>query len=577
MAKIKDNGPSLNFTVGGASKALHTTPKVPPTNTPQPTPTGPGKKGTRGKKGVKPPQQTGPTGPRQTASSAQPKDTMDKATRSDATKADSPRNVPAGIKQPNTPDTAAAPPLIQIDPVPEDSPEVLSRIGPDGLPTIVPAHRTRYRQLSARNAQIGSKDAELQTRLVNEKAGEQYGDKWFLKPDPPPPPIVLKPALNNHFSAPETVETRLLQQLQKTPLHNDSSQSLSGEIADPNNTFVQPVDGASGVTRIMGNFVLKGYADQDQAEIEWVGTKLMQLSGEDSPDMLLGSKELRDKVMAVDPDYKQQDVIKHSLNPRRLEPGQPLYNTEHISVEGPLHCLVMPRVYGTNIFNIIEEPKLVSSFKENMDVHIREMSRIAFKDILLGNSDRVLRMCSDRESPPYLPTFEEVEAKGSQMNGGNIMFQTVDGEVLPNSAIAIDNYGHSRNDLNTEEGQQKELAVFEYYLNDIQNTAKCSPKEVLKEQHITSFIVRSLRAGMEDMSTYSGKSPLEMSDEEVLALVQEGILEGWSQIHESADSLDEFLQAAFTEGEDPAEKTLAYTNTVSKKLEILKRTLIPPR
>jgi len=237
----------------------------------------------------------------------------------------------------------------------------------------------------------------------------------------------------------------------------------------------------------------------------------------------------------------------------------------------------MPRVYGTNILNIIEEPKLVSSFKENMDVHIREMSRIAFKDILLGNSDRVLRMYSDWESPPYLPTVEENDAKGTQMNGGNIMFQTVDGEVLPNSAIAIDNYGHSRNNLSTEEGQKKELAVFEYYLNDIQNTAKCSPEEVLKEQHITSFIVRSLRTGMEDMSTYSGKSPLEMSDKEVLALVQEGVLQGWSQIHENADNLDEFLQAAFTEGEDPTEKTQAYTNTVSKKLDILKRTLIPSR
>ena len=572
MAKIKGKGPDLNFMVGGSVAKIQSTRPTAPKKTAQPDPD---KSGPKRKAGPKPPKKTAPT----TRPSAHPTDVLNKTTRRDATKTgDSPQNegVPAGIKQPAARDTAGAPPpQIKIDLAPETSAEILTGIGSDGLPTILPAHQDRYHKITARNVQIGSKDAELQTRLINEKAGAQYGDKWLLRPASPPPPIVLKPRLNNHFRDPEDIETRLLQQLQQTPVENTASRSLSGQIADPNNTFVQPVEGASGVTRIMGDFVLKGYGDQDQAEIEWVGTRLMQLSGEDTPDMRLASPELRDNVMAIDPVYKQRDIINDLDNPRRLEPGQPLRLIEHIPVKDPLHCLIMPRVYGTTIVNIIEDPKMSSSLQKNMGAHIREMSRIAFKDILLGNSDRVLRMHSERESPPYLPTFEEVEARGSQMNGGNIMFQTIDGEVLPHSAVAIDNYGHSANDLSSGEGQQKELTAFEFYLNDIRNTAECSPEEVLKDQHITSFIVRSLRKGMEDMSSSLGKSPLEMSDEAMLSLVQEGVLQGWSQIHENADNLNGFLQSAFTEDENPTKKTLAYTNTVAKKLEILKRTLKP--
>ena len=561
MTKIKDKKPNLNFTVGSALKTIHTAKKAPRTSGGQPIPAGRAKRSR--------------AEPSTHQESAQPKDTLEEPTPGKSHNTGSSRDIPGGLKQPNSPDYAVAPSQMKIDPPPEPCAEIVEAVGTDGLPPINPTHQNRYRHLSARNAQIGSKDAELQTRLVNETAGAQYGDKWFLKPDPPPPPVVIKPALNNHFNNLENIEHRLLEQLSETPVDNDASQTLSGKLADPNNTFVQPIDGASGVTRIMGDFVLKGYADQDQAEIEWVGTKLMQLSGEDTPDMLLGTQELREQVMAVAPDYKQHDIVKNTLNPRRLEPNQPLYNTEITPVTDPLHCLIMPRVYGTNLVNIVQEPKLVSSFKENIDVHIREMSRKAYKDILLGNSDRILRMHSTQESPPYLPSFEEVEAKGSQMNGGNIMFQTVDGEVLPRSAIAIDNYGHSRNHLTTDEGQKKELTVFEYYLNDIQHTAQLPPEEVFKEQHITSFIVSSLKLGMEDMSYLHDKSPLEISDKEVLSLVKEGIQDGWNQINESSEQLDEFLQSAFTKDAAPTEKTLAYTNTLRKKLEILKRTLKP--
>ena len=77
------------------------------------------------------------------------------------------------------------------------------------------------------------------------------------------------------------------------------------------------------------------------------------------------------------------------------------------------------------------------------------------------------------------------------------------------------------------------------------------------------------------MSYLHGKSPLEISDKEVLSLVKEGIQDGWNQINESSEQLDEFLQSAFTKDAAPTEKTLAYTNTLRKKLEILKRTLKP--
>jgi hypothetical protein len=56
----------------------------------------------------------------------------------------------------------------------------------------------------------------------------------------------------------------------------------------------------------------------------------------------------------------------------------------------------------------------------------------------------------------------------------------------------------------------------------------------------------------------------------MLSTVTEGVLLGWNQVSEHIDSLQTLLGAPITEGVDPTENTLAYMETVSKKLGILK-------
>ena len=556
MVKIKGKPPGLNLMVGGTVVKQQPLPKPALKKAVQPALTGPG--------------------PKSKAASAPPAKTIDVLEKTSPGNPKSVTASPGGesgtpvIQEPSVKDPQKVSTTIQADPLSEPPAEFLTPFDSQGHPPIAPAHRSRYRQLSARNRQIGSKDAELQSKLINEKAGEQYGDNWFVAPVPAPGPVTLNTGLNNHFSDPDNLDSLLLRELQQAPINNDISRSLSGRIVDPNNLFVQPHEGASARTRIMGNFVIKGYDSQEQTEVEWVGTRLMQATGEHTPDIRMASLELRNNIMAVDPEFKQLDTFKTTLNPRMLEPGQPMAITETFPVKDPLHCLVMPRVFGSNMMNIVEEPSLRESLKSNIGTHVRELARIAFKDILLGNSDRVFRMYPGEKTPPYMPTQEEIKKYGSPMNLGNIMFQTIDGEILPHSAIAIDNYGHSTNKLNTQEGKEKELAAFKYYIEDVQRTFSLSPGEVLSEDHVVSLILRSLKSGIDSDPNFPGETLVTLSDEEMLAIINEGVKLGWSQVTDTIDSLQEFLKSPITEGADPTENTLAYMDTVSKKLDILK-------
>lgn len=221
--------------------------------------------------------------------------------------------------------------------------------------------------------------------------------------------MVLKTRLNNKFSDPENLETLLIDQLQQAPVEDTTSRSTSGRVADPNNVFVQPHAGASARTRIMGNFVLKGCVSQQQAEVKWVGTRLMQASGENTPDIHMASTALRKSIMEVDPGYKQQDRTDSILNPDVYkDPTLPMSIFRTVTIRDPMHCLVMPRIFGADLSNIVEDPALRKSLKKNMGVHIKELSRIAFKDMILGNSDRVFRMDYGFPTPPYLPTLETI-------------------------------------------------------------------------------------------------------------------------------------------------------------------------
>ena len=550
MVKKAVKGTGLNFIVGGAIATKFPAPSAAPKGT-----------GQLRKGRVKSHQLATPHTPAVN-------DTMDKTAALAPLLGGPPptRNVPAGVAPPTTTVAIKVIPQIEIEPAPETTDGVLTGSAPDGFPEITPEHRTRFRQFSARNARTGSKDAELQTRLINEKAAEQYGDKWFDKPIPAPPPLQLKSDLNNRFEDPNQIETFLFEELQQTP----TSPALSGHLVDPTNVFVQPHEGASAVTRIMGNFVLKGYRSKSDAEVEYAGNRFMQLSGEASPDMHLGSPELCENIMAVDSDYKKPDIVTNVRNPRMLEVDQPMHLVEWTPVEDPLHCLVMPRLFASNLANILEDASLRTSLKKNIGPHIRELSRIAFKDLLIGNSDRVIRMTSEDESPPYIRTMEALKYTGSPMNAGNIMFQTTHGEVHPHTAIAIDNYGHSRNKITTEEGQKKDLTAFEHYLNDIQSTSTQSTAEVLRGDHITSFIFRALKMEFNSDHLFPDGPVLTLSDEELHSTIRKGVLDGWSQVCENVDALQEFLKAPLTQGAGPEEHTLAYLDLVSKKLHILK-------
>ena len=468
------------------------------------------------------------------------------------------------LNQTNKPRPKQTSPSSQIDPPPELNSELLTQLPQDGLRKVPPAQRQRNRVINARNKQINSRDTKKQNEVINKEASKIYGKQWHEKPIPPPAPVVLKTSLNNKFKDLENLETLLIEQLKQAPVQDTTSGSTSEGVVDPNNALVKPHEGESATTRIMGNFVIKGILSQHHAEVEWVGSRLMQASGENTPDVHMASTALRERIIEVDPAYKQPETetIKGNKDSEAPEASTPDI-TDNI-----LPCLVMPRIFGSDLSNIVEDKGLRASLKENMNIHIKDLARIAFKDMILGNSDRIFRMHYGYTTPPYLPTLETIEQDGSPMNLGNTMFQTVNGEVIPHSAVAIDNLAYTVNDLHTEEGQQHELTVFQYYMEDVKNTVTRAPAEVLQENHVISNISKCLKKGID--SNFSSESLFTMSEEEMISVVTEGVLLGWNQVNEHTDALQKILAKPITAGETPTEDTLAFMDTVSKKLALLK-------
>ena len=114
-----------------------------------------------------------------------------------------------------------------------------------------PVQRRAMRQLSTRNHQIGSRDAALQTRLVEEVWEQQYGVKPEISAADPALPG--QAALNNHFKAGVNLEDTLIMQFRAVP-------GVELEVPDnPVHVFVTPLEGNSARTRITGDYVVKGY------------------------------------------------------------------------------------------------------------------------------------------------------------------------------------------------------------------------------------------------------------------------------------------------------------------------------
>ena len=434
-----------------------------------------------------------------------------------------------------------------------------------------PAQTKQVRLLSARNRQIGSRDAALQTQLIQHAWAQQYGTK--PKPSADDAALPGQAALNNHFNPSVNLETTLVNQLQAIP-------GVVLEVPDnPVHVFVTPHEGNSATTRLTGDYVVKGYDDEKQAEVEWLGTKFMQLTGEISPDMHRASSTLRDQIMAADPAFKKADTFKSKPNPA-LEGlsmldrmGLPMFVTEVIPATSPQHCLVMPRLFASNIGNIAENPTMRASFAKNIERHTQEMGRMAFKDILLGNSDRIIRMYPGKDSPPYLPDVEEIVA-GSPMNTGNIMFQTVEGEVHVDTGFAIDNFGSTVNRVGEPEGLAKELRAFEFYMQDVARSIKEGSGADSAPHHLTNQVMESLRGALDgpELTKMQGAPPLyDMPDQDYRAAVITGMKRGWVEVLENQAALGEFLQSSAEDDDMKTDEGTDMRSLLLQKVEIAER------
>jgi len=438
-------------------------------------------------------------------------------------------------------------------------------------PTPPPAQTKQVRQISARAHQIGSRDAALQSKTIQDAWTQQYGVQPTPGADDPALPGL--PAFNNLFKPEVNVEEALVGQLRAIP-------GVELEVPDnPVHVFVTPHEGNSATTRLTGNFVVKGYDDEKQAEVEWLGTQFMQLTGEITPDMHRASLPLREQIMAAEPAFKIADTYKSTKNPA-LEGlslldrmGIPMFISEIIVVTDPQHCLVMPRVFGSNIGNIAEDPTMRASFAKNIKRHTEEMARMAFKDLLIGNSDRIIRVYPGLESPPYLPSEREIAA-GSPMNTGNIMFQTVKGEVSRSTGFAIDNFGSTVNNLEEEEGRAKELQAFEFYINDVGASVKGGSEADSAPHHLVNQVMSSLKGALDSPELVQGKGlpPLyTMPEKDLRATVIAGMKRGWGQVVENKAALRKFLEST---AEDDEMKTSDGENMRSfllQKTEITER------
>ena len=198
---------------------------------------------------------------------------------------------------------------------------------------------------------------------------------------------------------------------------------------------------------------------------------------------------------------------------------------------------------------------------------------MAFKDLVMGNGDRVIRFSPAEDSPPYLRPDEEI-ASGSPMNMGNIMFQTVEGEVIVGTGFAIDNLGNTVNNLAEEEGRNQELRAFEFYMEDVGRSIKGGAEESSAPHRIVNQIMMSLKGALDSREILSGEGvePLyTMSEVELRAMVIEGLKRGWEEVTGNKAAIKTFLESTAEEDVMETPEGELYRSIFLQKVEIADR------
>lgn len=175
---------------------------------------------------------------------------------------------------------------------------------------------------------------------------------------------------------------------------------------DPNTTILKTSAGSTGHTykcsisakklarenpAVMLDFILK-WQPEAQCSVELLGTQLFQSHGHKAPNIYYrGSSKA---IEIVDSAKKVNEKLKSQVD------------------ELPL--IVMPKIEGGNLGDLIQNGQLKKLPKEDVEHLIEQYGEIAAMDLLIGNDDRFLRFTDDPDQPFY---------PGTSLNPGNVMMQ----------------------------------------------------------------------------------------------------------------------------------------------------------
>ena len=429
-------------------------------------------------------------------------------------------------------------------------------------------HHVQCLDIITENKATGGRDKGRQIETITQAFHDRYGSL------PKADRLILKmPPLNSEF--PYEPEETLVEELGNNPTFE----------------FSQVHEGVNGTTKMSAGLVIKGYESKGMTEIEQVSTQFMRATDEKTPDMCLASLDLRTQILALDPDYKKADIIEEKINRNIYAPS--LFTGKVIENHNPKHMMLMPNLGAINLQNILKDPLLRPSFKASIRAHITEVARIGFKDLIIGNGDRCILLYPGSSSTHHLRDHVAI-------NRGNIMFRIDQGDVVPGTAIAIDN--NTLTDY-TKDGKalfgikQTELSAFTHYLSirglnavvvhliralkEELDVAKDDQPALVKPKWAQ---VPELLDGLIDLSDEEQHALIGLSDDQqanilidkldktLESLIRAGFKQGLRQVKDNKRKIDDLLKK---EKRNPhTDEAKRFIDVLSEKLKILHRTRV---
>jgi len=250
---------------------------------------------------------------------------------------------------------------------------------------------------------------------------------------------------------------------------------------NPNNVPDIPNRGNVGITRLLGKVVTKGVYDLEAAEEEKACADILGHFGENVAETKILSGAALDTIHTNEPETEGMEVI------------------------------VMPQLKATNLSEILINEKMVNNLKKDISGFGETIGKMAFKDILIGNTDRFVKA---------IPKNGGALLQDPVPNLGNVMFGTHNGKV--SGAIAIDNMSTSRKNPGD---QEEEVASFKDLTSRLDEVAN----------HIMKGILDEITNGLE-YKDITIQNKLGISENELSGFIRKGLDQGMKDVKAAGSS-----------------------------------------